>query len=164
MVRHPDHVTVAVRDAAAARAFFELLGFREDKSVVIAGSPFDTYMGVPGIEAEHRTLVLQGAEPRFEIQLLTYRQPAVHTDATAGDLARTGFNHICFAVDDLDAEVARLSAAGVQLRNRVMLFHDRKLVFLAGPEGVVIELAQWVSRGASSAFGTDGTARAMSPS
>jgi hypothetical protein len=25
-----------------------------------------------------------------------------------------------------------------------MLFHDRKLVFLAGPEGVVVELAQWV--------------------
>ena len=68
----------------------------------------------------------------------------MHADAAAGDLARTGFNHICFAVDDLDAEVARLSAAGVELRNQPMLFHDLKLVFLAGPEGVVVELAQWV--------------------
>lgn len=144
MVRHPDHVTLAVRDAAAGLEFFALLGFREEKSVVIAGGPFDAYMGVPGIEAEHRTLVLPNANPRFEIQLLTYRQPAVHADPGAGDLARTGFNHLCFAVDDLDAEVARLTAAGVQLRNQVMLFHDRKLVFLAGPEGVVVELAQWV--------------------
>jgi hypothetical protein len=27
--------------------------------------------------------------------------------------------------------------------NEVMDFHDRKLVFLAGPDGVTIELAQW---------------------
>jgi len=144
MVSHIDHVTVAVRDAPAALHFFGLLGFREVKSVVIAGSPFDAYMGVPGIEAEHRTLVLDQATPRFEMQLLTYRQPAVHADSGTGDLARTGFNHICFAVDDLEAEVARLTAAGVKLRNQVMLFHDRKLVFLDGPEGVVVELAQWV--------------------
>lgn len=144
MVRNVDHVTVAVRDAAAGLKFFALLGFREDKSVVIQGPPFDAYMGVPGIEAEHRTLVLQDSDPRFEIQLLTYRHPAVHADSGAGDLARTGFNHICFAVDDIDAEVARLTAAGVKLRNQIMLFHDRKLVFLDGPEGVVVELAQWV--------------------
>jgi hypothetical protein len=24
-----------------------------------------------------------------------------------------------------------------------MYFHDRKLVFLAGPEGVTVELAEW---------------------
>ncbi len=144
MVRNVDHVTVCVRDASAGLKFFALLGFREQKSVVIGGSPFDSYMGVPGIEAEHRTLVLENSNPRFEIQLLTYRQPTVHADAASGDLARTGFNHICFAVDDLEGELARLSAAGVELRNQPMLFHDRKLVFLTGPEGVVVELAQWV--------------------
>ena len=144
MVRQIDHVPVADRDADAGLCFFALLGSREVKSVVINGGPFAEYMGVPGIEAEHRTLVLENATPRFEKQLLTYRQPAVHADPAAGDLARTGFNHICFAVDDLDAEVARLTAAGVKLRNEVMLFHDRKRVFVAGPEGVVVELAQWV--------------------
>jgi len=25
-----------------------------------------------------------------------------------------------------------------------MQFHDRKLVFLSGPEGVTVELAQWM--------------------
>lgn len=80
MVKNIDHVTVAVHDAEAGLRFFALLGFREVKSVVITGSPFAEYMGVPGIEAEHRTLVLENATPRFEIQLLTYRQPAVHAD------------------------------------------------------------------------------------
>src|SRR5262249_25420681 len=59
------------------------------------------------------------------------------------NLTKLGFNHICFAVDDLQAEVARLKAKGVKLRNEVMEFHGRKLVFLSGPEGVTVELAEW---------------------
>ena len=44
-------------------------------SVVIAGEPFASYMGVPGIEAEHVTLVLENVAPRTEIQLLRYPTP-----------------------------------------------------------------------------------------
>jgi catechol 2,3-dioxygenase-like lactoylglutathione lyase family enzyme len=143
MVQHFDHVTFVVRDVAAARQFFGLLGFREDKSVVIAGPQFAAYMGVDGIEAEHVTLVLANASPRTEVQLLKYRHPEPLADPAAGNLTRLGFNHLCFAVDDLEAEVARLLAAGVQLKNKVMDFQGRKLVFLSGPEGVTVELAQW---------------------
>jgi catechol 2,3-dioxygenase-like lactoylglutathione lyase family enzyme len=143
MLTNFDHVTVVVRDLMAARRFFELLGFREEKSVVIAGEPFETYMGIPGIEAEHVTLVLEGASPRAEIQLLEYRQPQVILDPDAGQLDKVGFNHVCFAVTDLDAMVERLEAAGVRLRSGVMDFHQRKLAFVYGPEGITIELAQW---------------------
>ena len=61
MVRHFDHITLVVRDVEAAKRFFTLLGFEHDRSVVISGEVFSTYMGVPGIEAEHVTLVLAGA-------------------------------------------------------------------------------------------------------
>lgn len=61
------------------------------------------------------------------------------------NLARVGFNQICFAVDDMDAEVARLKALGISFRNAVMEFHDRKLVYLAGPEGLTVELAEWLT-------------------
>ena len=142
MVRHFDHVTIAVRDIDAAKRFFALLGFAEEVAVVIAGKKFADYMGVPGIEAEHVTLVLKDARPRLEVQLLKYRQPAVPDDSSLARLDKLGFNHICFAVDDLAAEVARLEAAGVRRRNEIMEFHDRKLVFLAGPEGVVVELSE----------------------
>jgi catechol 2,3-dioxygenase-like lactoylglutathione lyase family enzyme len=54
-----------------------------------------------------------------------------------------GFSHVCFAVDDLDATLAVLEDAGVRVRNEVMDFHDRRLVFLVGPGDVTIELAQW---------------------
>jgi catechol 2,3-dioxygenase-like lactoylglutathione lyase family enzyme len=140
---HLDHVTVVVRDIAKAKEFFALLGFAEEKSVVISGEMFARYMGVKGIEAEHVTLVSQRSSPRFEIQLLKYRHPGPLPDPNIADLTRLGYNHICFAVKDLDAEVQRLTSHGVTLRNEVMDFHARKLVFLSGPEGITVELAEW---------------------
>jgi catechol 2,3-dioxygenase-like lactoylglutathione lyase family enzyme len=143
MLKHFDHVTIVVRDVERAKTFFGVLGFKQAISTVIAGEPFASYMGVPGIEAEHVTLVLENASPRTEIQLLRYRHPQALPDPNIGDLHKLGFNHVCFAVDDIEAEVAKLRANGFQTRNEIMDFHSRKLVFIEGPEGVTIELSQW---------------------
>lgn len=143
MITHFDHVTVAVRDLGSAKRFFTLLGFEERASVVIAGKTFANYMGLAEIEADHVTLVLKGASPRLEIQLLHYRRPSVAADPDGARLDRPGYNHICFAVDDIAAMIASLVAEGVELRSEVMEFHDRKLVFLRGPEGITVELSEW---------------------
>ena len=143
MIAHIDHVTVVVRDVAKAKGFFSLLGFFEEKSVIISGPTFARYMGVEGIEAEHVTLVSKESKPRFEIQLLRYIRPERLAEANVENLAKLGYNHICFAVTDLDAEVKRLTSQGVSLRTDVLDFHARKLVFLSGPEGITVELAEW---------------------
>ena len=143
MMRHCDHVTIAVEDIATARAFFELLGFEVEHDLVIAGEPFATYMNIDGLEAQHLTMALKGADPRFEIQLLNFHSPDPRPDPSAGRLDKLGLNHLCFAVDDIDAEVARLTAAGVRFLSDVMDFNSRKLVFFEGPGGVVLELADW---------------------
>ena len=47
IVRNPDHVTIAVENAATAIGFFELFGFRKQHVAVIdEGSPA-RYMGMP---------------------------------------------------------------------------------------------------------------------
>jgi catechol 2,3-dioxygenase-like lactoylglutathione lyase family enzyme len=143
MVKSFDHVTIVVHDVEAAKRFFGLLGFKETKSVVISGKVMEDYMGVKGIEAEHVTLALENATPHTEVQLLRYHHPDALPDPHISELNKVGFNHICFSVDDLEAEVAKLEAAGFKLRNHVMDFHNRKLVFIYGPENVTVELAQW---------------------
>jgi catechol 2,3-dioxygenase-like lactoylglutathione lyase family enzyme len=143
VLTRPDHVTIAVTDLAAARAFFELLGFKVTIEAVISGPVMSAYMGVPDIEADHVTLELAGAPAHFEIQLLHFRHPVLQPDPAIRNLARPGFNHLCFATNDIEADIARFTAAGVKLRNTMLEYHDRKLVFLDGPEGVTIELAQW---------------------
>jgi catechol 2,3-dioxygenase-like lactoylglutathione lyase family enzyme len=139
-----DHVTIAVGDLDDALQFFGVLGFEITKSVEISGATMDAYMGVAGMDADHVTLAIPGAEPHQEVQLLHYRKPADLVDRNSGNLAGTGFNHVCFRVDDIDATVAAFDAAGFPTRNQTMEFHDRKLVFLVGPANVVIELAQWI--------------------
>jgi catechol 2,3-dioxygenase-like lactoylglutathione lyase family enzyme len=143
MLKHFDHLTIVVRDVERAKAFFAVLGFKEAKSVVIAGEPFASYMGIPDIEAEHITLVLENASPRTEIQLLRYQNPEPLPDAHIRDLYKIGMNHICFAVDDIESEVSKLRENGFKTRNEIMDFHSRKLVFFDGPEGVTVELAEW---------------------
>jgi catechol 2,3-dioxygenase-like lactoylglutathione lyase family enzyme len=141
-----DHMTVVVDDLEEARRFFGLLGFVERVAVVVSGAEMGRYMGIADWEADHVTLELQGSPVPVhqEVQLLRFHRPAAEKDAGAGSLDRTGFNHVCFRVSDLDAMLAHLAANGVEPRNEVMDFHDRRLVFLDGP-GVVVELAEWVT-------------------
>jgi catechol 2,3-dioxygenase-like lactoylglutathione lyase family enzyme len=143
VVRNFDHLAIVVRDIDRARRFFGLLGFKEAIATVISGKTFADYMGVPDIEADHVTLVLENASPRTEIQLLHYRHPNALPDPHIRDLNKVGMNHVCFAVDDIDAEVAKLRANGFATRNSVLDYHSRKIVLLDGPEGVTVELAQW---------------------
>jgi catechol 2,3-dioxygenase-like lactoylglutathione lyase family enzyme len=139
-----DHMTVVVADLEAARSFFGLLGFEERMAVVAQGEEIGRYMGIDDWEADHVTLVLEGAPVHQEVQLLRFHHPAALPDESAGTLTRLGFNHVCFRVADLDAMLAHLAVQGVTPRNEIMDFHDRRLVFLDGP-GVVVELAEWVS-------------------
>ncbi len=139
-----DHVTIAVSDLEGAKRFFGLLGFEETASTVVSGDEMSRYMGIPHWEADHVTLALTCAPAHQEVQLLRFHNPQLPDDPREKDLARLGFNHVCFAVDDLDATVARLAAGGTRTRSEVMEFHDRRLVFLIGPGDVTIELAEWI--------------------
>jgi catechol 2,3-dioxygenase-like lactoylglutathione lyase family enzyme len=139
-----DHVTIAVTDVDDAVRFFGVLGFEIIKWVQISGATMDAYMGIAGMEADHVTLAVPGAEPHQEVQLLQFRRPEELVDRNSGNLAGTGMNHVCFRVDDLDATVTAFEAAGFPTRNQAMVFHDRKLVFLVGPANVVVELAEWL--------------------
>ena len=66
------------------------------------------YMGIPDWEADHVTLTLSGVATHQEVQLLRFHRPTLMENPDEANLARLGFNHVCFAVDDLDATLARL--------------------------------------------------------
>jgi catechol 2,3-dioxygenase-like lactoylglutathione lyase family enzyme len=139
-----DHMTVVVTDLKEAKNFFELLGFEETQAVVVSGEAMSKYMGIPDWEADHVTLALRDARSHQEVQLLRFDSPQPMIDPEAGSLARTGFNHVCFRVRDLAGLLARLKEHGVTTKNEVMTFHDRRLVFLSGPAGLTVELAEWL--------------------
>lgn len=145
MIRNPDHVTIAVANAAAAIPFFELLGFRKDHVATIDGGTPARFMGMPDMKAQHITLVLEGAEPHFEIQLLEFTPtPPDDPGEHPTNLRRRGYNHLAFRVDDIGAATSHLVANGVKMLSDEMDYISRRLRFFEGPEGITLELVQWV--------------------
>ena len=57
-----------------------------------------------------------------------------------------GWNRIHFIVDDIDAEVARLSEAGTTFRNDIVTGPGGKQILLEDPSGNVVELFQPAAR------------------
>jgi catechol 2,3-dioxygenase-like lactoylglutathione lyase family enzyme len=56
-----------------------------------------------------------------------------------------GIRHLTFAVDDIDAVVARLRARGTELVGEVERYEDSyRLCYVRGPEGIIVELAEQI--------------------
>jgi catechol 2,3-dioxygenase-like lactoylglutathione lyase family enzyme len=141
-------VTIAVTDAASAIAFFALLGFREERVATIDGGVPARYMGMADMKAKHITLALEGCEPRFEIQLLEFEpKPPDDPGEHPTNLRRRGYNHLAFRVDDIKAVTAYLVANGVTTLSDEMDYLSRRLRLFEGPEGITLELVQWVDSG-----------------
>jgi catechol 2,3-dioxygenase-like lactoylglutathione lyase family enzyme len=145
VLRYPDHVTIAVANAATAIEFFEILGFRKQHVAMIDGGLPARYMGMPDVKAQHITLALEGAEPRFEIQLLEFDpRPPQDPGEHPSNLRRRGYNHLAFRVDDIGATTRHLVANGVKMLSEEMDYISRLVRFFEGPEGITLELVQLV--------------------
>jgi catechol 2,3-dioxygenase-like lactoylglutathione lyase family enzyme len=145
VLRNPDHVTIAVTDTARAIEFFALLGFREERVATIDGGLPAQYMGMPQMKAQHITLALEGCEPRFEIQLLEFDpKPPADPGEHPTNRRRRGYNHLAFRVDDIKAVSEHLTAQGVTMLSDEMDYLSRRLRFVEGPEGITLELVEWV--------------------
>jgi catechol 2,3-dioxygenase-like lactoylglutathione lyase family enzyme len=145
VLRNPDHVTIAVANAATAIEFFELLGFENQHVATIDGGLPAHYMGMPDMKAQHITLVLKGSEPRFEIQLLAFDpRPPDDPGERPTNRRRRGYNHLAFRVDDIEEVTTYLLANGVNMLSDEMDYISRRLRLFEGPEGITLELVQWI--------------------
>lgn len=97
------------------------------------------------MDFEKFTLVyLRNAENDFEIEL------TVNKDQTEPYDLGTGYGHVAFAVDNLDAEHARFAAAGLAPRKIVEFAPAGEVIakffFVADPDGYQIEVLQRAGR------------------
>jgi len=85
-------------------------------------------------------IYLRNAEADFEVEL------TVNKGRTEPYAPGDGYGHVAFAVDDLDAEHARLKAAGLSPRDIKEFHRDGALMarffFVADPDGYQIEVLQ----------------------
>ncbi len=85
-------------------------------------------------------IYLRNAEADFELEL------TVNKDATEAYDLGTGYGHMAFAVDDLDAEHTRFKIAGLEPRDIVEFNRDGALMarffFVQDPDGYKFEVLQ----------------------
>ena len=63
----------------------------------------------------------------------------------ADESLTSGIRHVTFAVDDIDAAVARVQASGGELVGEVENYQDiYRLCYVRGPEGIIVELAEQI--------------------
>ncbi len=79
---------------------------------------------------------------RGPLRLLISGPASSGARATPPDAASPGRNRIHLVVDDLDAEVARLRAAGLPFRSEVVSGPGGRQVLVADPAGNLVELFQ----------------------
>jgi len=132
MIQETDtvHVRYMVDDVAAAVNFYSThLGF----AVLTNQGP-----AFADVKRGNLRLLLSGPTSSAGRPMPDGRQPG------AG-----GWNRIHLLVDDIDAEVARLRAAGVSFRNDVVTGPGGKQILIDDPSGNPIELFQPAARRAT---------------
>ena len=137
------HVGICVTDIDKARDFYcGILGFEEAWRIdAMSGPIVDEHSGLPGSTVWVSQLLVPGGS---RIELHQYEPAGPLSDF---QIHRQGLNHISWHVKDVDAEVARLKAAGVRMKKEPM---DQdipnhpaggyRVCFFYDPWGLILEL------------------------
>lgn len=98
---------------------------------------FDRVGGLTNMRFHGAWLRTANAELEFWQYVAPLTAPAPRRVMTA-----LGWNHVCFETNDIDADVARLSAAGIELHAPVQQSGAARIAFFRDPDGNVFELLQ----------------------
>jgi catechol 2,3-dioxygenase-like lactoylglutathione lyase family enzyme len=136
-----DHVGIVVDDLAAATEFFAELGLERQGEGSVEGRWVDRIVGLEGVRAE--LAMMQTPEGDGRVELVKFHSPSNEGDSRHAAANTRGIRHISFAVEDIDAVVARLRARGAELVGELENYEDiYRLCYIRGPEGIIVELAE----------------------
>jgi glyoxylase I family protein len=135
-----ENVGIAVRDIEEAIAFFTDLGLSVAGRDTISGDWADTAVGLDGNHA--KIAVLHTPDGHGRIELFEYLHPdAIDTRPTLPN--EIGMHRVAFSVDDIDAALEIAARHGCLPLRGVANYQDvYKLTYLRGPSGIIVMLAQ----------------------
>ena len=129
MIKQISHLGMAVKNLEEAREFYR--------------SVFGLESSEPIIDGEGTIKVSMVEVGNVLIELL---QPTGNEGVMAKFLEKRGegFHHICYEVDDINAEIASLKASGIEVLGEPRQGAEGKSVFLhpRGTHGVLVELVE----------------------
>ncbi len=136
-----DNVGVVVDDLDAAVAFFIELGLELEGDAAVEGLWVDRVVGLDDVRAD--IAMVRTPDGHGRLELTKFHRPTAISAGQNAPANTLGIRRIMFAVDDIEAVLARLQAHGGALVGELGQYEDSyRLCYVRGPEGIIVALAE----------------------
>ena len=139
-VKRMDNILIVVDDLEAVKAFFVELGLTLEGETTVEGPSIGKLIGLGDVRA---TLAMLRTADGQGVELDKFHTPdPIRFGPVDAPVNALGLRRIMFAVDDIDAVVARMQAHGAELIGRMEYGQSYRLAYIRGPEGLIVGLAE----------------------
>ena len=136
------HIGLCIAEPERSLHFYEeLLGFRRLSELEVKGQPGATLLRLPDVSLRAIYLERDGVC----IELLHYAVPGHEGDGSPRPMNRLGLTHLSLRVDDMNALLRELEAAGVTVLHETRVDNPElgaKAIMLTDPDGTLVELVE----------------------
>ena len=143
-LKRMDNVLIVVDDLEAVKAFFIALGLKLEGETTVEGPLVGGLIGLKDVRAT--LAMLRPPDGHGGIELDKFHTPnAIRFGPVDAPVNTLGIRRIMFAVDDIDAVVARMRAHGAELIGEMQYEDTYQLAYIRGTEGIIVGLAEQLS-------------------
>lgn len=139
-LKRMDNVLIVVDDLEAMKSFFIELGLELEGQTVVEGPLVGSLIGLKDVQA---TLAMMRTPDGQGIELDKFHTPEpVRFGPVNAPVNTLGLRRLMFAVDEIDAVVARMQSHGAELIGQMQYGDSYRLAYIRGPEGIIVGLAE----------------------
>ena len=140
-----DNVGIVVESLDESIAFFTELGLELEGRATIEGEWAGRVTGLGNQHVEIAMMVTPDGHSRLELS--RFLTPPIVADHRKAPVNALGYLRVMFAVADIADTLARLQKMGAQLVGDVVKYEELyRLCYIRGPEGILIGLAEQLSK------------------
>jgi len=144
VIKGLDHINIVVSDLERSQKFFECFGMVVIDSSELSGSWISSIVRLPEVSARYVRLGLPGTETKIE--LISYDYPPSGKSNEVSQANRIGYRHLAFEVIDIEKIVYNFKEQGIEFLSEIFVYEKlgKKLVYFYGPDGILLELCEYV--------------------
>ncbi|WP_206786545.1 VOC family protein [Amycolatopsis sp. MtRt-6] len=140
-IQRLDNIGIVVEDLAAVIAFFVGLGLELEGEATVEGPPVDSLVALEGVRCD--LAVVRTPDGHGRLELMKFHEPAPPAAPGPAPLNAFGLRRLMFAVEDIEAVLARVRRHGAEPVGELVQYGDSyRLCYVRGPEGLIVALAE----------------------
>lgn len=143
MLKKIDHINVVVNNLKESVDFFCRLGFTVLHEGDLEGEWISSIVNLDDVKASYVQLSIPNTETNLE--LIKFHRPPTPDVQCKRLPNQIGIRHIAFEVEDIEKIVASMADDGAKFFGDIQTYPEtgKQLVYFYGPDGIILEFAQY---------------------